>query len=323
MARARQASHNAPAVIPPQGRLTLTTATPVMTAEAANQTTIYYTPYVGDRVPLYNGTEWENKLFSELSIAMAASANWAADSNFDLFVANDGGTIRLVTGPAWTSGTARGTGAGTTELERKNGIWTNKVSMTGRYGASSTMTVDANEGTYVGTFRTTGSTGTTTWELGGLADGGNPIVLLLWNMYNRVPVKAVNNDTTDNWTYTTLTLRKKNDNANNQVQIVQGLNEPVEVKNIALFLNSSAAVSSYTPIALDSLTVAATTQINIVNTATSTAYGAGFAMFSDYPGLGYHYFQALEQSNASGVQTFYGDNGGGYVQSGMTFSGMF
>lgn len=47
MARARQAAHNAPAVIPPQGRLTLTTGTPVMTAEAAAQTTIYYTPYVG------------------------------------------------------------------------------------------------------------------------------------------------------------------------------------------------------------------------------------------------------------------------------------
>lgn len=107
MARARQAAHNAPAVIPPQGRLTLTAATPVMTAEAANQTTIYYTPYVGDLCPIYNGSTWNNTQFAELSIAMAASANWAANTNYDLFVANDAGTLRLVTGPAWSSATAR------------------------------------------------------------------------------------------------------------------------------------------------------------------------------------------------------------------------
>ena len=44
--------------ITPQGRLTLTTQRPVMTTDVVLATTIYYTPYVGGRVPLYNGTSF-------------------------------------------------------------------------------------------------------------------------------------------------------------------------------------------------------------------------------------------------------------------------
>ena len=45
-----------PAVDPPQGRLTLVTATPVMTANETAKATIYYDCYTGKYVPVYNGT---------------------------------------------------------------------------------------------------------------------------------------------------------------------------------------------------------------------------------------------------------------------------
>jgi hypothetical protein len=63
---------------PPTGRLTLTSGTPVMASEAAAQTTIYYTPYTGAMLPIYDGTGWRERTFAELSLALAASANWAS-----------------------------------------------------------------------------------------------------------------------------------------------------------------------------------------------------------------------------------------------------
>jgi hypothetical protein len=47
---------NVNATISPQGRLTLASATPVMSSTQSAKTTIYYTPYIGNLVPIYDGT---------------------------------------------------------------------------------------------------------------------------------------------------------------------------------------------------------------------------------------------------------------------------
>src|SRR5207302_1105083 len=117
--------------ISPQGRLTLASGTPVMTSDQAAKTTVYYSPYVGQFVPIYDGTRFiATDTGGELSQATTdttkSPAAVAANSNYDVFVWNDAGTVRATRGSAWTSDTARGTGAGTTELQRLNGIWTNK-----------------------------------------------------------------------------------------------------------------------------------------------------------------------------------------------------
>src|SRR4029077_791542 len=41
---------------PPEGRLTLQTLTPVMTTTQSAKTTIFYSAFVGDQVPIYSGT---------------------------------------------------------------------------------------------------------------------------------------------------------------------------------------------------------------------------------------------------------------------------
>ena len=121
----------------PQGRLTLLTVTPVMASNQTGKTTIYYTPYTGNQMPIYNGTSFASASFAELSnittnssTGNAGPAAVAANSNYDLFVWLNGTTATLTRGPAWTSDTARGTGTGTTELQRINGIWTNKNAIT-------------------------------------------------------------------------------------------------------------------------------------------------------------------------------------------------
>ena len=297
----------------PQGRLTLTAATPVMTAEAANQTTIYYTPYVGDLCPIYNGSTWDNTQFAELSIAMAASANWAANSNFDVYVYNDAGTLRLVTGAAWTNDTTR-----SESLTRVNGIWTNNASMTGRYGASSTVTVAANRGTYVGTIRTTGSTGTTTWELGGTAAGGDPGFLYVWNCYNRLPVSVGVGDSTDSWTYSTTTIRSWNNSTSNRVTFVRGLNDD-EMAAAFTSLHTHSGGAAIALVGLDSTSamVGAPGNVNTTSPNAVTSHWRG------PPGLGMHYIQALEYSSGA-TGTFYGDAGAPTLaQSKLHVSGMF
>jgi hypothetical protein len=315
MARARQASHNAPTLTKPQGRLTLTTATPVMTAEAAAQTTIYYTPYVGDVIPLYNGTEWQNFVFTELSIAMAASANWAADSNFDLFVYNDAGTLRLVTGAAWTNGTTRAEA-----LVRTNGIWLNNVSFTGRYGAASTVSIAASRATYVGTMRTTGTAGTTTWELGGAAAGGDPGALHLWNCYNRVEVAVLVQTTNASWTYATAAWRPYDgaaSNVNVRVALTRGLNENAVTGMLNVTHYGGGSIDGAAGISLDSTTTIPTQSSYLPNAASALSNSA---QFSAHVGIGYHYVQAMEYTGGA-TSTFYGISNP--IQNGLYVRGMF
>jgi hypothetical protein len=202
----------------------------VTTSDVIAATTVYYTPYIHDLVPLCDGAYWATHVFTELSLALDADSGDTGYQqkafNFDLFVVRDGGMLRLGTGPAWTSDTARGTGAGTTEIERVNGIWTNKVSMTLRFGSGSgdTLTVPANHGTYVGTMRASGD--------GQAAD--TAAHRLLWNVANRAPRAMRALETTDSW-------RQMNGPPVNQLAMVRGLDEDVVIASATVSATSSMA----------------------------------------------------------------------------------
>jgi hypothetical protein len=305
----------------PGGRLTLTSGTPVMSADAAAQTTIYYTPYVGDLVPCYDGSSWAMKRFAEVSIAMAANAAWAVSSNFDLYIYNDGGTIRLVTGAAWTNATTR-----SESLTRVNGILTNTASMTGRYATGSTVTVAANRGTYVGTFRTTGSTGTTTWVAApAVAAGGTEGQLYLWNCYNRVAATGVSRDSTDSWTYSTAAWHSYNTSATNRVSYVVGLaDDPIFVLFNSV-CSAAAGESGITGVGIDSTgAISGCTMYAQGLAVTGGPPLAGSPWYAGQPGIGYHFAQALEYGNGVGAQTFYGDaTAPTLFQTGISLRGMF
>ena len=200
----------------PQGRLTLTTATPVLTSTVSGATTVYYTPYKGNMVPLYDGANWTLNAISELSQATTdntkSPAACTTNSNYDVFVWNDSGTFRATRGPAWSSGTARGTGAGTTELQLLNGIYTNKNAITNGPAA--------NKGTYVGTIRTNGSS-TIDFIYGAAASGGTAASLGVWNMYNRVDIATTVTDSAS-ITYTSNTLQQWRNATNMQVSVIVG-----------------------------------------------------------------------------------------------------
>lgn len=90
----------------PQGRLTLQTGVPVMVTTQSAKTTVYYTPYQGQYVPLYDGsvfamTSTGGELSQATTDTTKSPAAVAAESCYDVFVWTDGGTIRATRGPAW------------------------------------------------------------------------------------------------------------------------------------------------------------------------------------------------------------------------------
>ena len=290
------------AIAPPQGRLTLTSATPVLTGDVAGAGTVYYALYNGQLVPIYDGTRWSMFVFAELSNILANSSTGKAgpaaaanNSNYDMFVWNDSGTLRLTRGPAWSSDTARGTGAGTTELQRTNGLWTNKVAITNGPGAGL--------GTYVGTIRTNGSA-TVDMKFGTLAASGGEARICVWNAYNRVEVAAMVRDTTDSWTLAAVSTRSANNSATNRVSMVRGLDEDAVV---ALYASASGNPPGQCSVGIgvDSTSTFSGWQgLNATASALSNVGG-----WSGLPGLGFHYIQALESSQLGGTATFYGDSG--------------
>jgi hypothetical protein len=301
----------------PGGRLTLATLTPVMIADVSNATTIFYTPYLHDRVTIYDGASWTMMQFAELSnittnaaVGSAGPAAVVANSNYDLFVWNDAGTLRLTRGPLWTSATARGVGAGTTELVRVNGIWMNAVAITNGPAAQ--------RGTYVGTVRSDAGAAID-WELGGDAVGGDPAFLYVWNAYNRVDVDVMVVDSTAFWDYLVLaTWRSANASTSNRVSYIIGLSEDSIRATHDRCAAPLAGGVPYIGVGFDSTTVV--NGLTEFNTAL-----VGLTARTSSVAIGAHFFQALELNNGGGGSTarFYGIVVVGIARHGLYATGKF
>src|SRR5437016_1613615 len=93
----------------PGGRLTLTTAVPVTTADVTGAGTLYYTPYLHDRIRIYDGTRWQYYVFAELSLSLTLTNA----KLYDVFVYDNSGTLTLELSAAWTNNTTRSDALGT------------------------------------------------------------------------------------------------------------------------------------------------------------------------------------------------------------------
>ena len=82
----------------PQGRLTLTSGTPVMTADATAQTSVYYTPYQGNIVPIYDGTNMDSYTFAQLTMTLNTT-NQTSGNIYDLFVFLNSSVVTIGAGP--------------------------------------------------------------------------------------------------------------------------------------------------------------------------------------------------------------------------------
>ena len=293
------------------GRLTLVSATPVMTTDQTAKTTVYFTPYKGNVIPLYNGTYLVPTEFTELSQATTDTTKSPAavttNSNYDLFVWSDSGTLRCTRGPAWSSDTSRGTGAGTTELELVKGVYLNKVAITNGPAA--------NRGTYVGTVRSNGSS-QIDWKLGSAAANGGEAFFGVWNNYNRVLVSWNVQDTTDSYTYQSTTIRAMNGSNTNRATFVRGLDEDgVFCQNSQTIGTSASGDVPVISIGLDATNAfAANASLGFQQTGSPVANSTE-THYSGLPGIGLHYLQCVEKCSAAvAACQFYGDQGGTIIR---------
>lgn len=312
---------SAGAPVAPQGRLTLTTGVAVTTSDVTGATSAYYTFCGGQYVPLYaSGAFVNTDIVAELSLALDSNSGHTgyhqSGKIFDFFVVNDSGTIRLGTGPAWTSDTARGTGAATTELDFSKAFPTNKNSMTLRFGSASgnTVSVAANAGTYVGSFRAT-------------ADGqatDSRAKRFLYNAYNQtfrfMERHETNPANSNTWTQTSSPsgYRRANSSTDNSLFALAGLTGTYMTADVTGVASHSVG-SDYASVGIGiaSATVNSASRIGFLNYIGTSAQTIG-ASYEGYPGLGLVEFVWLENAPLAGTATWYGGTNGTTFLAGIT-----
>lgn len=89
----------------PGGRLTLESGVPVSTSDQTAKTTLYYTPYLHNVIPLWDGDAWRPVEFAETSLALGTLTS---GKPYDVFAYLSSGVLALEL-LAWTDDTTRAT----------------------------------------------------------------------------------------------------------------------------------------------------------------------------------------------------------------------
>jgi len=287
-----------------EGRLTLQSGVPVMTASQSAQTTLYYAPYIGSLISIYNGTNLQAYQFTSsasdtVGLSIALGSNWAANSVYDVFVALNSSTPTLCT-VVWTSTTARAT-----SLAIYNGILTNSAQVTCRYSNSATLTVPANQATYVGSVYTNGSTGTIDYTFGGAASGGTAATFGVWNYYNRVSVQTSVKDSGSTYTYSSATVRQARASAGNQVTFLTGVAEDAVQSSYTSGVATSSNLNSFTNFGIGLDTTSAFT--NVYSNCNSNSNAVQRCQTTNtttlQPAIGQHVLSANEGGDGGNTNT--------------------
>jgi hypothetical protein len=295
--------------VTPQGYLGLLSGAgggPILSgSDVTAATTIYYTPYVGNLIPIWNGSTFSPLPFTELSLALSASAQ-GANGIYDACVFNNSGTLTLVFGPAWATATAgsgaRGSGVASAQITRINGIWVNAVAITGNNGVTS-YSIPVNQCTIVGSVFIDGTAG----QVSGYRTWGSSRKFGVWNFYNRVPICLLAGDSTANWSYTTATVREANGSTTNTAAVFTGLAEEeivTEYKNYLIASSDNSAGDSaggIVGVGYNSTTVFSGTQGQFSHQAsgTATTLNINNVVSGNYvapPSLGVNNVNALEKA---------------------------
>lgn len=249
-------------------------------------TTLYYTPFHGNRISLYNGTTWVLHSFTERSLALSSLTSGRP---YDVFLYDNAGTLTLEL-TSWTDDTTRATA-----LTTQDGVYVKSGATTRRY---------------LGSIYTTGtdSTEDSAWRRY-VFNGPLP---------SRIRARLRRYDlTVANWTLTAAAgTRQAGANADNQVSIMQGLADAATHVQLKVFgRHSNVASHIQIFIALDGTTTTAIER-NFANVAYANIAVAGEDNF--YPveshgilPVGQHDITWLE-STGNDTATFLGSDVGGH-----------
>jgi hypothetical protein len=268
------------------GRLSLTTAVPITTSDVTGATSIYYTPYLGNAIALYDGTNWQTITFAEVALALGTLTSGLPYDVFGVLSAGALTTEML----AWTNTTTRATA-----LALQNGVYVKSGAATRRY---------------LGTFFTTSTTQTE----------DSLLKRYVFNATNRVRRPLERIETTANWPGSGTSWRQVNGSSANQVGVLIGLSDiPVHVATYLLAGDGSSITSIGSSIGIDSTSAPAAHQIGMAGRVSLITQTNGMATstYDGYPGVGQHLLQWLERAGDAANVTFHSASDSAYEQSGM------
>lgn len=283
-------------------RLTLTSGTPLTEADVPNAVQVYVTPSDHDHIGIYSGTNWLTQQYSELTVALDSDSGHTgyhqSGKNFDVFCAMSTGVVVAGTGPAWSSNTARGSGAGTTELEQFQGRLVNKNAITLRNG-STTYTINARCATFIGSFRCT-------------ANGQTSDIATKRFVSSLIPASRPmeRREATTSWFYSTAVARQANNNTANQLEWLNCLaGRTTRVDLLVTVFNSGATYRDVVVwLELDGNRVG-----NWSSRQTSSYYNDLTAQYRGCAGIGYHVMKWIEYGAGADTQTWLGGSSDGLV----------
>lgn len=249
-------------------------------------TTLYFSPYNGNRITLYDGTNWKLYSFSEVSLSLSLTSG----TNYDVYIFDSSGTLTLET-TAWSSDTARAT-----DLTTQDGVAVKTGATTRRY---------------LGTIRASATN-----EVEDSAEKR-----FLWNEYNRLRRLVFKYEETDSWSYGTDTWRPFNGDSANKVAIVQGRRaEVIDLKVFGIFTQDVTLGSMSYGIGVNSTSLNSSHMNAYMGFDDEQAapIGLSSAYLTECPRLGFTEYTALETNWISLSCTNYGkfdDVTGGFVSN--------
>jgi hypothetical protein len=290
-------------VQPPGGRLTLTSGKPVMTLDVTGASSIYYVPYNGQQVPIYNSQTGVFGLVDMLGPGLTLPLNSSQQTQnglYDIFAETIGGSIELCAGPAW-SGSSRAVG-----ISQVSGIWVNSAEMTACYNATVARDCPQFQCTYLGTMFAT-SNGQTSQQFGpnSVAYGaGN--CLCLYNAYNQVEVTSQSLDSNAAYTYSGSWRATDPPSPpapinSNRVSVVDGLGQMAISAKLSDALTDTGQIPS---IGINLNSTSATP--GLIASSASTSQGTYETTLVHPPVQGHWYVQAMESTSGSGTNATFG-----------------
>jgi hypothetical protein len=271
------------------GRLSLESGVPVSTADQTAKTSVYFMPYHGNKISLYNTdtTLWTVHEFSQLTFALSGLT---ADRNYDLYVYSVNGVVTVDNNGPTTWGSSNDTSRqAASALELQDGVLVKK---------------DAHNYRYLGTIRTTSTTGQCEDSL---------TKRLVWNAYHRVDRAMYYLPTgVSSWTYTLAAWQQRSSTPPSQVECVSGQDGDSITADLWVYAqNNSAATTTYMSVGIgESADTPVTGCILVPATADVTdSKKPSSAHLRKQKSEGYHVYKWLEWSTAANETTWFGTNG--------------
>lgn len=285
--------------IRPGGRLTLTSGSPVMTADVSGASGIYYSPYQTALIPIFDGTRFVYYSFPETLVAMTTGAH-LPNNAYDVYGCISSGAPFFGIGPSWLAGAVtgtvnlRGTGAGSTAIQLLTGIQVNSNPITLRNGAALVSGVASGQATYLGSVAPAASGLTNMMFKPAAASGGSNNWLGLYNAYNQVTVVSVERDTTT-WTYSSAIWRAANASNGNRVTFLDGLGQSRAVAKVSVFAAANNGVTPEIGVNFNSVTVTPSGVHGAnSNNVGATSISSNLLAEDTFIGLGLNFSQAME-----------------------------